>query len=804
MSMTADYLDSLGEAVFQAFGVCRVGLTGQAAALAGRLVDKGMSCPEVGPWDAWVIVATLNEFIQGSVIPVDVGAHAVFVACRNEAVEVVVSLRERVETAMIGSGYIKHPATFELFDYTRLDLIQHDCWALFDFRPMQFADVNTARKIKRERDLHSDMLREPGVRSDAHLVRYQLAAKVVRPGDVVLDAACGLGYGSHMLASLSPAARVTGIDLSDWGIDYATRNYGSGRVDFTCGVLPDVLNVIPDDSVDLVVSLETLEHVTDPVQLLRAFDRVLKPGGRIFVSVPNDWADETGEDPSPYHLHVYDWTRILHELEAHFIVESAWSLTASACKTGVDRAWQPHSRKLEEVELENGRKTEGEWWIICASKSPLAKPRSLYESTVHAEFQGRTHLVDFAPHYDCPWLVHALVEAPWRIRDKTALAALAHRVIAVTRSGSADMGAGLAVAGWRLLEDSGAAGVLANDWLKKVDAYLMLGKHSSNPHVQRWCVSLTYLLGRFFEARGEIPSAIDAYHHVANANVLCITPTLGTKLADSAFRAGALVFREGNDEAAVTCWQMGLNAVFRCLQADQKEFIGNEDKPFVFAMNDLVEIADGAARLAFAIRAVTANEVEDRATTARHLGAVTNSSLRSAVTQLQLQLIRLRADNNQISSALSIAQKLAYRHLSELEKIQAQLVLTEHAKTTAEELAYRHLSELKKIQAQLVLTEHAKTTAEELAYRHLSEFEKIQAQLALTEHAKASAEEFAHVRYEEIKLLREELGSRQLDLEMMEGELDKKHKNLFDIKNSISYKILAALRLVPKIGRIDA
>jgi 2-polyprenyl-3-methyl-5-hydroxy-6-metoxy-1,4-benzoquinol methylase len=796
-------LSLLAEAVSTALGVCRVGLVGETAALVKHLIARGMACPENGPFDAWVLLTDIVHLERGEGLPPSIEAHPLFVACQEDVAKGEVPLRARIEAALIHQGYIKHPATTELFGYSLLDVSQHDCWGLFDFRPAVFADGDTAERLKRERDLHSDMLREPGVRSDAHVVRYQLAASLVRPGDTVLDAACGLGYGSHVLAGLSPAARVTGIDLSDWAVDYAKRNYGSDRVDFICGSLPDVLDDVPDGSVDFVVSLETLEHVADPVALLATFERVLKPGGRIFVSVPNDWSDETGKDPNPHHLHVYDWVRIRRELDAYFIVESAWSLTASGCKTGTDRAWRPQPRKLEQVALDDARATEGEWWLVCATKSPLAKPARAYDNTVHADFLGRTHLVDFAPHYDYPWLVHALVELPWRIRDKAALAALAHDVIADAHPGSADLGAALAVAGWRVLEDSGAGGDAANDWLRKVDTYLVVGSDSPNPHVRRWCVSLNYLLARFLEARGEIFKAIDAYRRVADADVLLITPTLGTKLADAALRAGALAFREGMDEAAVACWQAGLNAVFRCLQADQTEFIGNADKPFIFAMNDLVEIADGAARLANAIRAVTGYGAEERATAARQLGAVTHRSLRSALAQLQVQFSRLTAENNQQGNALSIAQTLAHRHLFELEKVQAQLTATEVAKANAEELAMARYHELGVLAKQLEHTDQAKAVAEELAHRHLFELEKVQAQLTATEVAKANAEELAMARYEEINLIRDEVESFKRDLRNVEGELDKRHEQLTDIQHSVGYKLLAALRLVPNRGRAD-
>lgn len=756
--MTADYLESLGEAVFNALGVCRVGLAGDAAALAGHLVARGMACPDAGPRDAWVVVATLDALIRGEVLPTDVGAHPVFVVCLDAVADGAAPLRARLETAMIGHGYIKHPATTELFGYARLDASETECWALFDFLPPVFADGDTPDRLKRERDLHSDMLREAGVRSDAHVVRYQLAATLVRPGDTVLDAACGLGYGSHVLASLSPAGRITGIDLSDWAVDFARRNYASDRVDFRCGSLPEALNEVADASVDFVVSLETLEHVIDPQALLAAFQRVLKPGGRIFVSVPNDWADETGEDPNPHHLHVYDWSRVHSELARHFIVESAWSLTASGCKTGSDRVWRPQPRKLDAVPLDAAAATEGEWWLVCASKSPLADTSQPYAETVHSDFEGHTHLVDFAEHYDRPWLIHAMVELPWRIRDRVALLALAQDVSATARAGSADLGAGLAVTGWRILEDAGASGEVAERWLARADVYLSAGRGSRNPHVRRWCVSLDYLRARFLEARGDVPAAEAAYRFVVSCDVLEITPTLGTKQADAALRAGVQAFREGRADDAVALWQSGLDAVFRCLQADSLEFVGNLRKPFIFAMNDLVEIADGAARLGNAIHAVVSRAPDDRMGAARQLGGVTQSALRSALGQVQSRVVRLSADLDRHREALTTAQLLAEERGCRIEQLQT--VLDE-----AQGLAQQRGDEHRDLSARLDQTQAALEETQTLAWARANELGALVLRLEQTQSALDATQQLASARADELAVQSVRLDQTQSALE---------------------------------------
>lgn len=71
-----------------------------------------------------------------------------------------------------------------------------------------------------------------------------------------------------------------------------------------------VISLIPfhrivDASFDIIISFETLEHVENPESVLNEFYRLLSPGGRLITSVPNDWSDESGEDPNPFHFHVY-------------------------------------------------------------------------------------------------------------------------------------------------------------------------------------------------------------------------------------------------------------------------------------------------------------------------------------------------------------------------------------------------------------------------------------------------------------------------------------------------------------------
>lgn len=94
----------------------------------------------------------------------------------------------------------------------------------------------------------------------------------------ILEVGCGAG---GMLGPLSKYGRVTGLDISKEYIEFC-KSRGHERVLTGSGYeLP-----FRDGSFDLVAAFDTIEHIPDDTRVLREFQRVLKPGGRLFVSVP--------------------------------------------------------------------------------------------------------------------------------------------------------------------------------------------------------------------------------------------------------------------------------------------------------------------------------------------------------------------------------------------------------------------------------------------------------------------------------------------------------------------------------------
>lgn len=118
-----------------------------------------------------------------------------------------------------------------------------------------------------------------------HYQRYMSMVDMVRDKKV-LDAACGEGYGSAILSKT--AREVTGLDISADAIERARINYaGCDNLTFTEGSIAHL--PFEDNSIDIIISFETIEHVTEELQrcFLAEIERVLKQDGILVISTPN-------------------------------------------------------------------------------------------------------------------------------------------------------------------------------------------------------------------------------------------------------------------------------------------------------------------------------------------------------------------------------------------------------------------------------------------------------------------------------------------------------------------------------------
>jgi GT2 family glycosyltransferase/SAM-dependent methyltransferase len=156
---------------------------------------------------------------------------------------------------------------------------------------------------------------ESGEIRHEHLHRYAWCRSLVA-GKAVLDIACGEGYGSAILAEI--AASVVGVDISQEAVEHASRIYADiPRLAFRQG---DAASIpLPDNSFDVVVSFETIEHHDKHVEMLSELRRVLRPDGILILSSPNRpvYSDKAGYH-NEFHVKELDFGELDELLRRYF------------------------------------------------------------------------------------------------------------------------------------------------------------------------------------------------------------------------------------------------------------------------------------------------------------------------------------------------------------------------------------------------------------------------------------------------------------------------------------------------------
>jgi len=108
-------------------------------------------------------------------------------------------------------------------------------------------------------------------------------------GRDVLEIGCGRGeLACELMTSDPPPARLIAADFAHAAVRLGRARAGGRQLPGITWMVADVQHIgLPDASVDTVISCETIEHLPDPVQALREFRRVLRPGGRLILTTPN-------------------------------------------------------------------------------------------------------------------------------------------------------------------------------------------------------------------------------------------------------------------------------------------------------------------------------------------------------------------------------------------------------------------------------------------------------------------------------------------------------------------------------------
>lgn len=154
----------------------------------------------------------------------------------------------------------------------------------------------------------------PGPIQYEHYHRYVFALPYCAGKDV-LDIASGEGYGSAFLASV--ARSVVGVDIAKEAVEAARLAYASRNLRYlagSCTAIP-----VPDASIDVIVSFETLEHFQEQELFFAECKRVLRPGGVLIISTPDKTVySPLGRPPNPFHARELTRAEFEAALASHF------------------------------------------------------------------------------------------------------------------------------------------------------------------------------------------------------------------------------------------------------------------------------------------------------------------------------------------------------------------------------------------------------------------------------------------------------------------------------------------------------
>jgi len=123
--------------------------------------------------------------------------------------------------------------------------------------------------------------------SALHLSRYSWSVEhVIEQGDVAVDLGCGTGFGTALISNF--CGHVTGVEL-DPGVADLPARWETTNVSYYCdnACAKDLLDRVPVRNADVILSMETIEHLEDYFTYIENAIAMLKPDGVFAVGTPN-------------------------------------------------------------------------------------------------------------------------------------------------------------------------------------------------------------------------------------------------------------------------------------------------------------------------------------------------------------------------------------------------------------------------------------------------------------------------------------------------------------------------------------
>lgn len=149
---------------------------------------------------------------------------------------------------------------------------------------------------------------------EQHRFRYDLTLPYIQ-NKTVLDVACGTGFFSHYLIQKG-ARKVIGIDIDHESIRFAKNHFRNNNLQFFQADAHEIGNL--PEKFDIVVSIETIEHLFNPEKFLQGLQNVLYPNGMLIISTPN--AEKT-VGRNPFHVKEFSALEFTNLLDKFFRIQ---------------------------------------------------------------------------------------------------------------------------------------------------------------------------------------------------------------------------------------------------------------------------------------------------------------------------------------------------------------------------------------------------------------------------------------------------------------------------------------------------
>lgn len=150
-----------------------------------------------------------------------------------------------------------------------------------------------------------------GIRRD-HVARYEWAARLLKSGSRVVDLACGIGYGTQLLAKAGH--ETLGIDLDGEALAYARKHYMDPKARYWRANGAQ----LKLGKFDAAVCFETIEHIANPLPMLQALHAAAP---LLLASVPN-------EDVFPYRNYAFHHRHYTPAQFAQLLNAAGWNVVA--------------------------------------------------------------------------------------------------------------------------------------------------------------------------------------------------------------------------------------------------------------------------------------------------------------------------------------------------------------------------------------------------------------------------------------------------------------------------------------------